>query len=400
FLAALRRPGAASPATSAIPAGATQPGPEPLAPGAPHLSGPAVGNSRSAWPAVLSVAGLAAITVLALGLQIFTFPFLAGDQDSTIVRIVRNGLQVLAGGPAAADASLLLIVLMLLGVGAWLLVVLTGLRIEIDPARPGPAPARRGRAGALVATCLGALAVLAITGYGLWPLLIRLGSAGPQVAPRTGEVLVNTWGYTLISTVIGVGLATVAGFGIGWLRPLGRWSELLLLPFAPWLFIAVGPLVLAKFEKYIMEITWYFGMTPIVIIPPIGLVIPALFILTLLFRGLAHRQSMAVGTGAVDGAGSALLRALPMVGLLAGATWLVQAESPLWPLVASFRETTAVSLAYQMLGQYATRDLGIALLLPIPVILVFGVALGVLQVFYLDRLAIRVGHQPRGQSPR
>src|SRR5690606_11898854 len=133
-------------------------------------------------------------------------------------------------GQAAADASLLLIVLMLLGIAAWLLVTFTGLRIELRPARPGSAPARAGHPAALVATCLGLVAVLAVTAYGLWPLLSRLGSTGSQEIPGAGQVLVNTWVPTLVSTLIGVGLAAVAAFGIGWLRPLGRWSELL-LPF-------------------------------------------------------------------------------------------------------------------------------------------------------------------------
>src|SRR5690606_12719903 len=299
---------------------------------------------------------LATIAVLAVGLQGFTYAYLPGDPESVMIRLFRNGFQLLASGRAAADASLLLIVLMLLGIAAWLLVVLTGLRIELEPARSGHAPTRPGRVGALVATCLGALAVLAITGYGLWPVLSRLGSTGPQGTPRAGEALVNTWVPTLVSTLIGVGLAAVAAFGIGWLRPLGRWSELLLLPFAPWLFVAVGPLVLAKFEGYAMEAMQLFGTATIVsLVPPVWPVIPALFILTVLFRGLAHQQPAGAG-----GSGRAVVRALPMVALLAGATWLIQAESLLWPLVASFRETTAVTLAYQMAAQYATTDVGFA----------------------------------------
>lgn len=392
FLAALRQaepvtPAGAAPA--ALPGGPVPAGPMP---GSPPPRIPAPGVRATRWPAVLTLAGLATIAVLAVGLQGFTYAYLPGDPESVMIRLLRNGFQLLVSGRAAADASLLLIVLMLLGIAAWLLVVLTGLRIELEPAHSGHAPTRPGRVGALVATCLGALAVLAITGYGLWPVLSRLGSTGPQGTPRAGEALVNTWVPTLVSTLIGVGLAAVAAFGIGWLRPLGRWSELL-LPFAPWLFVAVGPLVLAKFEGYAVEMTRLFGPSAVTLVPPVWLVIPALFILTVLFRGLAYQRPVGAG-----GSGRAVVRALPMVALLAGATWLVQAESLLWPLVAGHERVTAVTLAYQTAAQYGAAAVGFALLLPIPVILVFAVALGALQLRYLDRLAIRVGRA--GESPR
>src|SRR5690606_6401224 len=180
-------------------------GPAPAGPlpGGPLPGTPAPGaRPRSAWPAVLTVAGLATISVLAVGLQGFTYQYLPGDTDSAMIRLLRNSFQLLAGGQAAADASLLPSVLMLLGIAAWLLVTFTGLRIELRPARPGSAPARAGHPAALVATCLGLVAVLAVTAYGLWPLLSRLGSTGSQEIPGAGQVLVNTWVPTLVSTLI------------------------------------------------------------------------------------------------------------------------------------------------------------------------------------------------------
>ena len=67
-------------------------------------------------------------------------------------------------------------------------------------------------------------------------------------------------------------------------------------------------------------------------------------------------------------------------------------------LVAGHERVTAAALAYQAAAQYGAAAVGFALLLPIPVILVFAVALGALQLRYLDRLAIRVGRA--GESPR
>ena len=168
------------------------------------------------WPAVLTLVGLlrSPCSRSACGVHLRLPPGRPGECDDPAVR---NGFQLLASGRAAADASLLLIVLMLLGIAAWLLVVLTGLRIELGggPATRRPGGARRGAGRHLP----GALAVLAITGYGLWPVLSRLGSTGPRgSASRRGAG--QHLGTHLVSP-IGVGLAAVAAFGIGWLPLAG-----------------------------------------------------------------------------------------------------------------------------------------------------------------------------------
>ncbi|NED57537.1 sugar ABC transporter permease, partial [Micromonospora aurantiaca] len=53
----------------------------------------------------------------------------------------------------------------------------------------------------------------------------------------------------LLGAVVSVGAAFLGALGIGGLRPLGRRSEWLLLPFAPWLFVGIGPLSIAGFEN-------------------------------------------------------------------------------------------------------------------------------------------------------
>jgi hypothetical protein len=292
---------------------------------------------------------------------------------------------------------------MALGIGAALLVIFTGLRIELDPSgrpadQPPGVPGGGGaRVGAAVATCVGLVVVLAITGYGLWPWLSRLGQFGPDTGSVVVDVLVNTWLAPLLSTVVGVGLAAVAGFGIGWLRPLGRWSELLLLPFAPWLFVSVGPLVVAKYEV-VRQAAWFDSFAAL--IPPVWLVIPALFLFTLLFKGLERRRSapIAGGTAPSDATIRTVLAALPMLALVAGATWLIQAQSLLWPLTVGVdvEDVTGPTLLVRqltLLYGVGGDQLGIGLVLPIPAIVIFAVALGLLQVLYLDRLALRVGRR-------
>ena len=57
----------------------------------------------------------------------------------------------------------------------------------------------------------------------------------------------RVWANTLVPPAMSIFLlqlpiAYLGALGIGALRPLGRWSEWLLLPFAPWLFITALPL--------------------------------------------------------------------------------------------------------------------------------------------------------------
>jgi ABC-type sugar transport system permease subunit len=358
---------------------------------------------RSAWPAGLAVGALALTGTLAVALQLLTYPWTitgGGPERQTatpMLNALQFGMQRFDFGFAAAQATLILIAVMALGVGAALVVILTGMRIELDPARPGPAtaaaPAAPGwstqRTLAALATIAGLLVVLALAGYGLWPWLTGLGRFG-DATDGLVSMLVNTWLAPIVSTVFGVGLAAVAGYGIGALRPLGRSSEVLLLPFAPWLFIGVGPLFLVKFDSASTgeRLDSFLGA-----IPPIWLVVPALFVFTMLFRGLEHQRRARAAAGADPGRAAVLARALPMLALVGAATWLVQSQSPLWGLLTTRSDpTTPVYLLTQQgVFSLAFDQIPLGLVLPFPVILVFAIGLGLLQVFYLDRLAIRTG---------
>lgn len=341
------------------------------------------------WAAAAVVAGLALAAALAVGLQAYTQPMIitgGGPADATATPMLdafRLGLQAFDFGAGNAVATLLLLAVMALGIAAALLVVLTGLRIEVVP---GPEqPGRWGglRVLAVVGAGLLLAGVLAVTVYGLWPWLTRLGFDGmDRSIPGT---LARTWLPPVVSTVVGVGLAAVAGFGIGALRPLGRASEVLLLPFAPWLFVGIGPLFLTKYESAAFG-TFERVDSVAGFIPPVWLVVPALFLFTLLFRGLASQP---------DRHGQMLVSALPMVALVAGATWLVQSQSLLWGLVTSTDPDNwpAPVWAVNWANQFGAGggEIGLGLLLPVPLLVVLALAFALLHVLYLERLAIRVG---------
>ncbi|MFG3702732.1 PT domain-containing protein [Micromonospora sp. NPDC047620] len=378
------------------------------------------GGGRSG-PAVLAVGGVLGLAVVAVTVQSWSlqWPVIGGreDQVAPLVRIVRESVAWLQFGVGAAGNVLLLALLAVLGILAVVLLLVTRTRIAFTGWRDRPAGAPTGTptgtpagtptgaptgtpagvpAGARNPVALGLLAVgllafLGVLAYVLAPWLRAL-TAEAALLPSgvsTGQVQVNTWLPPLIPAVVGVGVAALAGFGIGGLRPLGRASELLLLPFAPWLFVGDGPLAIAHFvrAREADQLNTFVGL-----IPPGWLCIPALVVFTLFFRGQRERWEAGGGFGS-----TMLLPALP---LLAGAgllSWLVGAQSWLWPqlVVSDVRHAPATHLALVRLAESfgdpeAMRGL-VAQVLPLPMLLLFLATFVALHLLYLDRLVIRAG---------
>lgn len=165
---------------------------------------------------------------------------------------------------------------------------------------------------------------------------------------------------------------------------------MLLLPFAPWLFVGTGPLAIESYlrTRDLGQLNTFLG-----IMPPGWVSIPALFLFTVLFRGLEPRWRAGGGLGR-----TMLAPAAPMV-LLAGlVTWLVTAGQLLWPWLVGqtpgTRTAAVEAMAQGGTGRVRGDELALGAVLPLPIMVLFLVALVALQVRYLDRLAIRVGRQP------
>jgi ABC-type sugar transport system permease subunit len=354
---------------------------------------------RPAWPAAVVVGGLLALAAIALALQGFTYPYVisaGGPNNSTMTPMLllfRNNFILASFGSGAAVATLLLIPLMLLGIAATVLVIATRLRIEVDPGYRSADEPRGwppGRLVAIVATVVLLAIVLAVSLYGLWPWLSRLGDTTP---PRgAGPALLNTWLPPLVSTTVGVGVALLAGLGIGAFRPLGRYSELLLLPFAPWLFVGTGPLLGSAFSRmaHDRQLGSFFGL-----VPPTWVAIPVLFVATLLFRGQEARWRAERG----DVARFLVLPVLPMVPLLFGAVWLWQAQDMLWQLAASNPERPTAPAFLPGYAGYVPGHTGIGLVLPVALLVVFALLAIAAQLAYLDRVAVRVGRAALPTAP-
>ncbi len=334
---------------------------------------------------------------LAVSLQVFTAP-LFGRRASAgppLAHVMNEFFLTMRGGRGAALDTLLLLVLGALGLAAAAVVVFGGLRVEYTARDSG----RRAGPGGPLAIVLVAL-VLLLLGYAAWPWLRELGAGEismgkPAGFPASvGSVLVNTWLPPLVAAVVGVGLAVLAGFGIGALRPLGRRSELLLLPFAPWLFVGLGPLVPHGWVSLVNDHELNTGL--LALIPPSWLSIPTLFLTTLFFRGQhARRQEgRPAGPARLD-----VLRAAPLVAAAFLLVWVGYAQNTSWQWVAATPvRPTAVNVVLRGAQEYAGAPRGtangIGLASPPPVLLLLLAGLVALQLFVLDRLALRSGALP------
>lgn len=178
------------------------------------------------------------LAVLAAAVQEFTAGALvrtAGDGPPALP-LYQQGFTAFRFGAASVYATLMLAVLVVLGVGAGLLIVLSGLRMEVDDR---PDRSDRGIAPRTVWPVVAAALLLGVLAVVWCANKDRLGGSTNTTAPgrSTGEVLVYTRLPPFVSALLGVVVAALAAFGISGLRPFGRYSELLLLPFAPFLFV-------------------------------------------------------------------------------------------------------------------------------------------------------------------
>ncbi|WP_157253306.1 hypothetical protein [Nonomuraea typhae] len=332
-------------------------------------------------PATAVMAAVVALTLLAVGLQAYTFSGALSRRGPTGTEtlgalMVSEGFMIGRLGSAAAIATTTGVLAGILGLVVVLLVVLTGLRIHVATGTTPATPA--GRLAGILALVLVTLAGLALAA----PWLLALsGTAEP--APATLGTHVRTWLPALIGALVSVGVAYLGALGIGGLRPLGRRSEWLLLPFAPWLLVGTGPLSIAGWS-FVRDL----GLvgTFAAVIPPLLVSVPALLVLTLVCRSLAQNAR----TGFLRGV---VVPSLPMAGVLAGAVTLVNAQDGLWPTLVS-RETEsgpAVVMLRASLGAYRGGGPDVGLMTPLPVILVALAAAVAAQLLYLDRLAISVG---------
>jgi ABC-type glycerol-3-phosphate transport system permease component len=229
------------------------------------------------------------------------------------------------------------------------------------------------------------------------PSLDAYGRLMDQVP--VGRIWLNTLVPPLISVLLQVVTAYVGALGIGALRPLKRWSELLLLPFSPWLFVTTAPLSVTFFLVWknsgLLDTMW--GL-----IPPIVFSVPMLFILTMFFKGQVPKARAARSTGQAWGGAilkELVLPSLPLVVLLACLSLLFSMQDLMWQVVVarSPENSPANVVMLRSAVVFAANDwptvMAGVVLFGLPPFLLFFPVLGLLQALYLDRLAL-VGGKP------
>ncbi|MCO5992575.1 carbohydrate ABC transporter permease [Actinoallomurus rhizosphaericola] len=357
-------------------------------------------EGRRVTPAMLAVASIVALAVIATSLQAFTFPAVLGDSRRSVTPVglgYGRAFRLAELGLGSAQATMVGLILAVLGVAVALIAIRTGLGVKLAPAPPRgtPEPGPRPDAGRSAIGLLAVVVVLILTVLASWPWLSALfphGSGG-SAHDSTARLYLNTWIPPLLGAIVSVGAAFLAALGIGGLRPLGRRSEWLLLPFAPWLFVGVGPLAVADYQNE--RDLDLLGKFP-ALISPILVSVPALFVLTLFCRRHAARWRAQRAAGAPAGPSffaTVVVPALPLAGLLVGAITLIGAQGLLWPSIAGDgpgNQTAPLELIIRVEQTFGT-DTGTGLTTPIVVVVLALIALAALQILYLDRLVITTG---------
>lgn len=351
---------------------------------------------RPLWPTLFTIAGVAALGLLAVGVQQFTVPFVMtsfGPSNSTVTPVglmYDSAFRQLRVGVGAAVSTLLLVILAILGVAAVLVVILTRLRVSLLPRQP-KRPARKNP-GAIVLAALVLVAVLVVIVLNALPWFDALSGSSPELPSGTQR---RTWEPAFSGAVISVGVAYLAALGISGLRPLGRHSEWLLLPFAPWLFVGVAPLAIELFtsaqENGDLD-------SSSALLPPILVSIVALVILAVLCRGQAERWQRQVAEGAP--AGAAFFRTvvgptLPLAGFLFVVTMFLNAQNLVWPLLtASSPEHSTTPLILLLTNErLGATDFSVASATPLLAVILGAAALVAFQVFHLDRTVAATGRR-------
>jgi ABC-type sugar transport system permease subunit len=341
--------------------------------------------------AVLVLAAIASALQTSVLSEIMTAGGPARSTTTLVLAMENFAARQLQFGPGAAVGAILLVLVMGCGLTASLLVVFLRLRLSPAEAEPpaGPSAGSRSVPGLLLLAVGGLVFLASLLASALpmfWVAMQSLGGgdgsrpAGLNLGASLAAGVVPAF---ISAFLIQLPLSWLAAFAIGSLRPLGKWSEALLLLFGPWLFATWAPFMVVLLRGLAEAKSFGEFRT---MLSPLSLSVPLLFVLTLYFKG---RGSSSGAPGLARQAAGSLPLALAGTVVL----FISHLNEFLWPLLVSGPARGELPLAVAVvrlaLTNVRARELaGPVVLLWVPGAVVFALALGVWLLFYGDRLKL------------
>lgn len=288
-------------------------------------------------------------------------------------------------GEWAAISTLQLIPLYILGIVTVAVLVATDLCITTRSEQHNLFSNKGVGIGILVVAGLfifGAIALWTVAG-----VVTAVGGRSPEVAELfTPVVVLNTLLPSLFRLfVFQLPLLVLTALAIGALRPLGRWSEALLLLFAPWTYVAGHTLAGAYIQRFIaLDLMG----TRFATLPPLAMSIPMLIVLTLFYKGRV-KDWQASGRFMTN----VLLPSLPLIGLFSLAMLVYTGQNYTWQFMMITNSDfftspmTAARLLFSALPDAGATAVAIRHITWLRGIVVF-ILLVLSHVFVLDQLAL------------
>lgn len=343
--------------------------------------------SKIAAP-LITVWVISILSAIALVLQAYTVPnLLTGGAFGTSLfaeYAVSRGLIQFRFGQWGAISIFQLAPLMLMGLITVAIIVATNLAITIKHDHAPIFPSKAVGIGLLVMTVpavLGGLLLWSMAG-----VIAALGGGSPSLAEAfTPLTFVNTILPPIARLLLlQLPLLILTALAIGALRPLGRWSEALLLLFAPWLYVAGHTLAAGYVPRFT---TLGLLGSPVTLLPPMAISIPMLVILTLFYKGRvpAWQQS---GTFMK----TVFVPSLPLLGLFCVGMVVYSSQNYSWQFMVAIGDLATVPITASRVFLTAAFDTGavsaaIRRLTVLQGVLTFAL-LVVGHLFVLERLAL------------
>jgi len=341
-----------------------------------------------------------ALTAFATGLQAFalssTVNAIAGMKAQSLAVRATN-LTYMFNEKATAQLDVIMFVLLaFLGFAASIVLVATNFRLDLHRF-VSPKKSAGWWVGIVLGFCVFAVVAAIIatffSGFLVYSAkfasssLVPHSEAGPNefgpLISSLGNMVLPVFGWLCVSSF----LTYLAAFGIGALRPLGRYSEWLLLPFFPYLFVAVVTLS----PVYVDTLTKLkLFDTPFSIFYPLLVSVPQLIFLTLFFKGQVSSRAEAQPRPSF--ARGVFLPSIPVAITLAVVAALFAVRDSYWYVTAVTKLKTPPILYFE---GFETYNLYSLCYYPLAVSVVSLVLLfpvfAVLQIFVVDQLRIRTG---------